>query len=380
VPTFDTSLGTLTGVQVRITAESVDRVFKVEYTNPNGSGCLGDPSHPAALWMMVDVQDPSNTQTLLHVDPMVDPSWEVEDVFPKLAQFDCCLDFGECDNDPGPGFEFVCCPGCPQPIGTGPIIPPNCPGTPVPPCTTPLPQASGYHHSFASTSFSVTTPCITSNLAPYLSSAGSLVAFPITAIAPEDTGNSLCGGPIDKHWSSKLKVTARVTYTYCPNGSPTFCPICFGGSAGTPCPCQNNGLPAHGCNNSAATGGAILAASGTTSPDTVVLTSSGELPSALSIVLQGDSTLSQPVSFGDGLRCIGGNLLRLYAHNAVSGTVTAPGPGDPSISTRSASLGDPIAPGSTRSYQVYYRDPNLAFCPAPQGDSWNVSSGVSIAW
>jgi hypothetical protein len=112
----------------------------------------------------------------------------------------------------------------------------------------------------------------------------------------------------------------------------------------------------------------------------VVLASSGELPSALSIFLQGDAVLAQSVPFGDGVRCIGGTLTRLYAQNAVAGTASAPRAGDDPISVRSALLGDPIAPGSSRSYQVYYRDPDVAFCPRPGGDTWNVSSGLTITW
>src|ERR1041385_7009467 len=41
----------------------------------------------------------------------------------------------------------------------------------------------------------------------------------------------------------------------------SFCP--GDGTQVTPCPCANNGVAAHGCDNSAATGGAILSASGT---------------------------------------------------------------------------------------------------------------------
>jgi hypothetical protein len=379
VPTFNVSLGTLTGVQVSVTAEAMNRVYRAEYSNPNGFGSYGDPSNPASLSMIADVKDPSSSVTILHVDPSIDPDWEVQDVFPSLATYDCCTDFGVCDNDPGPGFDFQCCPGCPIPINTGPVIPPSCPSTAPPPCTTPAPQASGYHRSFANSAFSVTTTCITSNLSAYLSSTGSLVAFPVFAISPENTGSSI-GGSTDKHWSSKLRVTVRVAYTYCPSGAPAFCPICFGDNALVPCPCNNSGLPAHGCNNSASTGGARLSGAGTTSPDTVILTSSGELASALSMVFQGDAVMTQPATFGDGLRCIGGTLLRLYTQSAVNGSVSAPSGGDPSISARSASLGDPIAPGSTRSYQTYYRDPDPAFCPAPNGNTWNVSSGLTITW
>ena len=77
---------------------------------------------------------------------------------------------------------------------------------------------------------------------------------------------------------------------------------------------------------------------------------------------------------------MGGTLKRLYVHPAVGGAVSAPQAGDPSISARSAALGDVIASGATRYYQVYYRDPVQGFCAAPQGNNWNVSSGVSVLW
>jgi hypothetical protein len=156
--------------------------------------------------------------------------------------------------------------------------------------------------------------------------------------------------------------------------------LCFGDdSSPAPCPCANSGAPGHGCQNSATTGGALLSSSGTTNPDALVLTTQGELASVLSIVLQGDATIA-PVAFGDGLRCAGGNLVRLYAVNAVNGVVQVPGSGDPSISARSAQLGDPLGSGSRRTYQTYYRDSDATFCPSPQGDTWNVSNAVRIVW
>jgi Tol biopolymer transport system component len=160
-----------------------------------------------------------------------------------------------------------------------------------------------------------------------------------------------------------------------------FTPLCSGdGSAGV-CPCGNQGVAGHGCENSAATGGAVLTATGVASlsASTVVLTSTGELPSALSIVLQGRSLVAA-APFGDGLRCTGGNLKRLYVHNASSGTMSAPQGNDATIPARSASLGDPIALGATRLYQVYYRDADLGFCPEPNGSSFNVSNAIATAW
>jgi hypothetical protein len=107
----------------------------------------------------------------------------------------------------------------------------------------------------------------------------------------------------------------------------------------------------------------------------VELTSSSELLTALSIVFQGTTAIT-PVIFGDGLRCAGGPLKRLYTKPAIGGSITAPQAGDPSISVRSATLGGPIQLGATRTYQVYYLDPNLVFCPG----GFNVSNAIAIAW
>ena len=43
-----------------------------------------------------------------------------------------------------------------------------------------------------------------------------------------------------------------------------------------------------------------------------------------------------PINYGDGMRCTGGNLKRLYTKTAVGGVVVAPQPGEPSVSARSA--------------------------------------------
>jgi hypothetical protein len=156
-------------------------------------------------------------------------------------------------------------------------------------------------------------------------------------------------------------------------------PLCFGDGSASACPCANSGREGRGCQNSAGGGGAVLFATGTTSPDTVVLRSSGELPSALSIFLQGNASIS-PVVYGDGIRCVGGTLRRLYTKSASGGEAVAPGPGDPSITLRSAQVGVPIPADGRRYYQVYYRDANPGFCAAPQGSTFNVSSAVRINW
>ena len=106
----------------------------------------------------------------------------------------------------------------------------------------------------------------------------------------------------------------------------------------------------------------------------------GELPTALSIFLQGTSASANGAVFGDGVRCAAGSLKRLMTRNASGGVVSFPNPGDPGIKDRSAALGDVILAGQERIYQVYYRDPNLAFCAAPQGSSFNVSNALRVSW
>jgi hypothetical protein len=157
--------------------------------------------------------------------------------------------------------------------------------------------------------------------------------------------------------------------------------FCFGDGSGAACPCNNSGGPGRGCANSdAASTGALLVATGNTHPDTVVLTAGGEKATALSIFLQGNVRLTNAAHFGDGLRCAGGSLKRIGTKAASAGVVSYPGAGDPSISSRSATLGDPLSPGSVRIYQVYYRDPSGTFCAAPTGDTFNVTQAVQLIW
>jgi Tol biopolymer transport system component len=160
-----------------------------------------------------------------------------------------------------------------------------------------------------------------------------------------------------------------------------FTAFCFGDGTGAACPCANSGAPGHGCENSATTGGAVLSGSGVASlaADTAHLLATGEKPTATSVLLQGNATVSS-LHYGDGLRCVGGTLKRLYSHNAVGGAVSMPQGADLAISVRSAAAGDVIQAGSTRSYQIYYRDPSTTFCPSPNGSTFNISNAIAIAW
>jgi Tol biopolymer transport system component len=156
-------------------------------------------------------------------------------------------------------------------------------------------------------------------------------------------------------------------------GAPAFAAVCQPGIGGLlACPCANP--PAggdRGCDNSARTGGAMLAAEGGTflSSDSLVFTVRGVLPSALSLLLQGTAPISSGVVYGQGVRCVGGSIRRLYTMSAESSLAHVPdfAAGDAPISARSRAMGDVIRSGEQRWYQVVYRDPVVGGgCPPPR--------------
>jgi hypothetical protein len=164
---------------------------------------------------------------------------------------------------------------------------------------------------------------------------------------------------------------------------PTGAVICEPSVAGMmQCPCANPPAgPGRGCDNSSGTGGGVLTTTGFArlGTDNLAFVTSSEKPGALSIVLQGSAPNPSGATFGQGVRCVAGSLKRLYVKSAVGGSITAPGPGDLSVSARSAALGDVIAQGTHRFYGVYYRDPViLGGCPA--GSTFNITQQLDVLW
>jgi hypothetical protein len=160
-----------------------------------------------------------------------------------------------------------------------------------------------------------------------------------------------------------------------------FVPYCFGdGTTPTTCPCGNSGGTGRGCANSVNPSGAVLAGSGSTSPDSVLLIAAGLPSTSFSLFVQGDGRLFSGVHYGDGVRCVGGALKRLGSSSASAGIAMYPRPGDPSITARSAALGDIFGPGAIRYYQTYYRNPDPAFCSPPLGGTFNVTNAVQVNW
>jgi len=157
---------------------------------------------------------------------------------------------------------------------------------------------------------------------------------------------------------------------------------CFPGTGDRlPCPCGNPGTLGRGCENSSATGGARLDAFGNASlqADTLSFTMTGGKPTGTSVLMQGNVDLTAGIEFGQGLRCAGGVVKRMYVQSALGGSIHAPGPTDLSVSARSAAIGDTLSAGSPRWYAVYYRDPIvLGGCPA--ASTFNVTQTQLVTW
>ena len=167
-------------------------------------------------------------------------------------------------------------------------------------------------------------------------------------------------------------------------GSGTFsistsCPIvpgtgyCFGDGSTTTCPCGNFGAINNGCASSVNALGANLAAVGTANiaSDTVVLQGSG-MPNSSALYFQGTTQIA--TAFGDGLRCAGGSVIRLGTKTNVAGVSQYPAATGTDLSVSAKGL--VTVPGSTRTYQVWYRN-SAAFCTAA---TFNLTNGYSIVW
>jgi hypothetical protein len=159
--------------------------------------------------------------------------------------------------------------------------------------------------------------------------------------------------------------------------------FCFGEN-GT-CPCGND-APAGsggGCLNSTGQS-AVLSGVGnpyseyapcpSVSPagtDTVKLTATG-MPNAPALLFKGTSDINggNGVPFGDGLRCCGGQIVRVEIQMAVAGTVSFGFPNS-KLSIDSESCGD-----TTYCYQVWYREVS----PLCSSVAFNLTNAFAITW
>lgn len=136
------------------------------------------------------------------------------------------------------------------------------------------------------------------------------------------------------------------------------------------CPCINQGIASTGCANSLGVG-ASLEGTGTDgiANDDLVL-EAAQLPfGGPGLLYYGTSTVNGGLGavFGDGLRCVGGALVRLGVQFADAIGNAEWGPG--------YAAQEGWAPGDTRYFQVWYRDVS-----GPCGSGWNLTNGLQITF
>jgi hypothetical protein len=167
----------------------------------------------------------------------------------------------------------------------------------------------------------------------------------------------------------------------CNSGPATY--LCEPGLGGVgSCPCSNPPSgSSRGCDNSAVTGGAYVIGTGSasTAGSTLTFTSHNQVPSSSSMLIQGDALSSAGLTFGQGVRCTAGNLRRMYVHFSSGGSASFPTGADLDVATRSANLGDPLAPGDTRWYSVIYRDMTVLGGCSPLS-TFNITNTAQVTW
>ena len=150
-------------------------------------------------------------------------------------------------------------------------------------------------------------------------------------------------------------------------------PFCSGHLGGCPC---GVGQALAGCPTSFDAAGIPLSGTGArhVSNDTMQLTATGVLNSGVNILFQGTTAhgIGLGVTFGDGLRCAGGSIVRIASRPSVGGVFQYPLPGDLPVSVR----GGVSAAGGFRTYQLRFR--NAA--PYCTSDTFNTTNGVAVQW
>jgi hypothetical protein len=169
--------------------------------------------------------------------------------------------------------------------------------------------------------------------------------------------------------------TRQDAVTVLRNCSTTGIVTCAGDGSSIACPCGNSSAAGSGagCTNSLGIAGTLRAAGWASFVrDGVILQATGT-PDGSAVYMQGTQLVAggAGIGFGDGMRCIGGNIVRLGIRDANGHASSLPGIGDPPLSI----LGG-IAGAGTRHYQVWYRN-SAAFCTP---SAFNLTNGLSVVW
>ncbi len=220
---------------------------------------------------------------------------------------------------------------------------------------------TGSYHPPMQSSFAYSFD-VTSQVAALLGGGATWIGLRVQATSTPNFPNIL-----DVDLTTKLAIDVSST---------TGASYCSGDGSATACPCGNASAPGanQGCLSSLGTGGTLRADGlASVSNDGLTLRGAG-MPNSSALYFQGTSTLNggNGLSFGDGLRCVGGSVIRLGTKSNVAGSSQYPAAGDALISVR----GLVPAPGGSFYYQVWYRNA-AAFCTS---STFNLSNGWTVTW
>ncbi len=187
-----------------------------------------------------------------------------------------------------------------------------------------------------------------------LSASGSVSFFAVTYQSSNSAFGSDCNG----------------------NGVSDLCDVAAGScpdadSDGVPDPCQTTGGYCQSAPNSTGVGGVVGWIGSTSVADNSLRLVAEECPAGnVGLFFYGTSALQQP--FGDGFRCVGGSVFRLFPlANIQFGGVAFR---DVDFSAPPAP-GATITPGSTWHFQFWFRDPG-----GPGGSGFNLTDGLSVTF
>lgn len=207
--------------------------------------------------------------------------------------------------------------------------------------------------------------------------APDISVFGIDTISPDCNDNDL-----NDYWEIAEGGVADQDQKGVPDEcEPGWTPFCEGDGSqngGLDCPCLNNtisgSLPA-GCLNSTGLGGSLTAVGvPSLSNDTLVLTAEN-VPASTVIFFQGTDTFggNDGAPFGSGVRCVGGNVIRISKFAA--GT-PAPHMLPNADQLDGLSTYGMIFPGDVRYYQVYFRDPSSTVC----SPGYSTTNAIRVVW
>jgi len=197
---------------------------------------------------------------------------------------------------------------------------------------------------------------------------GDLFGFKVSV-----SGNAVLAGSHldDDACPEDLTCNSGAAYVFRITGVAT--PYCFGES----CPCSNDD-PVAGCATSRGNGARLTACgSASTAADDLVLHTSGLPPDQFGIFYMGAGQLA--LSFGDGLRCVGGGGAGIFRYFPVQSSgpigVLALGPGIVAHSQARFPVPGRIDPGETWNFQTWFRDPT-----GPCGFAFNLSNALAVTF